>query len=379
MGMCGVYLAMYQISLLKIAQTLELSNFMMSVIIAVQFAGLCLPPLFLGALCERIGRRGVILISMPLIILGTFLVSVTSGLAFFIAGIILIGAGISVTEGTMIATVGVEFSGKSTLLLGFTQSMYSIGSVLSPLACDTLLRAGFKYNTLFGIVSAVFIALLLLFLVTKQQKDIKGVKGAGVGGAFKFFRRKTFVVIAAGMLMYVSAETLLSFFTDSYFELTVNAPESSALALSLFWAGMIPTRMLLGLIKRRRKQVIAGCGAGIIVCTILTLTLTAMPAKIAAYCVLGAFCGPCWPLIMDIVAKQYPQSAGTVSNLMISIGALGGAVMPLLAGTLITGADFVPVFITAMACAAVMGAMFFIAGKKNAPEQRAVNGQDAAL
>ena len=53
-GMCGVYLSMYSISLLHIAQKFELSSVLMGAIVAVQFAGMCVPPLFLGSLCERI-------------------------------------------------------------------------------------------------------------------------------------------------------------------------------------------------------------------------------------------------------------------------------------------------------------------------------------
>jgi FHS family glucose/mannose:H+ symporter-like MFS transporter len=372
-GMCGAYLAMYQISLLRIAQALELSNFMMGVIVALQFAALCLPPLFLGALCERIGRRGVVMISMPLMILGTFLVSVTSGLAFFVLGILLIGAGFSVTQGTMIATLGVEFGERSTLLLGVSQATYSLGSVLSPLACEALFLAGFTYNALFGIISAIYLALFALFLLTKQQRDVKGVKGAGVGSALKFFTRRAFVILAAAMLLYVATEATLSFFADSYFKLTLRSPETSALSLSLFWAGMIPTRLLLGTIKRKYKEVVIGCAAGIIICILAILLIPAAAAKTAAYCALGAFCGPCWPLIVDMTVKKYRQSAGTVSNLMISVGSLGGAVMPLLAGALIAGADFTPIFIIAIACAALMAALFIITGRK---EQNA--GQAAA-
>jgi fucose permease len=362
-GMCGIYLSMYQISLLKIAQALRLSNFMMGAIVALQFTGLCLPPLFLGTLCERIGRRGVVMISMPLMILGTFLVSVTSGLAFFIIGILLIGAGFSVTEGTLTATLGVEFSERSTLHLGVSQAVFSLGAVLSPFACEALFQKGFTYNALFGIVSAIFAALFALFLLTKQMRDEKCAKEAGAGGALKFFKYKPFVIISVAMLAYVGAEEMVSFFTDSFFELTLRATEYSALALSLFWAGMIPTRALLGVVKRRHGEVIIGCAAGIILCILVILLIPAMPAKIAAYCALGAFCGPCWPLIMDITAKKYPQSAGTVSNVMISVGGFGGAVMPIIAGTLVSGADFTPVFLIAAACAALMAAMFSYKGR----------------
>lgn len=363
-GMCGVYLSMYQISLLSITQALKLSSFMMGAIVALQFAGLCLPPLFLGTLCERIGRRGVIMISMPLIILGTFLVSVTQGLVFFIIGVVLIGSGFSVTEGTLTATLGVEFNERSTLHLGMSQAVFSLGAVVSPFICQALMDAGWKYNALFGVVSAIFLALFVLFGITKQQKDIKGAQAAGAGGAFKFFKHGIFALMSIAMAVYVGAEEMVSFFTDSFFKLTLGAPELSALALSLFWAGMIPTRMLIGMIKHRHKEVIISCAVGIILCIAVVMLVPATTAKVAAYCALGAFCGPCWPLIMDMTAKRYPHSAGTVSNVMISVGGFGGAVMPIIAGAFISGADFTPVFLVAAVCAAVMAAMFFLKGGK---------------
>jgi FHS family glucose/mannose:H+ symporter-like MFS transporter len=368
-GMCGFYLSMYQISLLSISQTLKLSSFMMGAIVALQFAGLCLPPLFLGTLCEKIGRRGVVMISMPLIIFGTFLVSMTQGLAFFIIGIVFIGAGFSVTEGTLTATLGVEFSEHSTLHLGMSQAAFSLGAVISPFLCQTLMDAGWKYNALFGMVSAIFFVLFMLFIATKQLKDAKGVKEAGTGAALKFFKHGVFVFMSVAIAMYVATEELVSFFTDSFFKLTLNAPEFSALSLSLFWAGMIPTRMLLGVIKHRHKEVIIGCAAGIAVCIGVALLVPAMPIKTAAFCALGAFCGPCWPLIMDMAAKRYPQSAGTVSNVMISVGGIGGAVMPIVAGAFITGADFMPVFLVAMACAATMAGMLFLTRRERDAQQ----------
>lgn len=369
-GTCGFYLSMYQISLLSISQTLKLSSFMMGAIVALQFAGLCLPPLFLGTLCERIGRRGVIMISMPLIIFGTFLVSATQGLVFFIIGIVFIGAGFSVTEGTLTATLGVEFSERSTLHLGMSQAAFSLGAVISPFLCQALMDAGWKYNALFGMVSAIFLALFMLFVAAKQLKDVKGEKEAGAGSALKLFKHKIFVLMSVAIAMYVATEELVSFFSDSFFKLTLDAPEFSALSLSLFWAGMIPTRMLLGVIKRRHKEVIIGCAGGIAVCIGVVLLAPAMPAKTAAYCALGAFCGPCWPLIMDMAAKRYPGSAGMVSNVMMSVGGLGGAVMPIVAGAFITGADFTPVFFVAIACAAVMAGMFLLKGRRERGDQQ---------
>jgi fucose permease len=363
-GMCGIYLSMYQISLQSIAQTLKLSNFMMSVIVALQFVGICLPPLFLGTLCERIGRRGVIMISVPLMIVGMFIISVTNGLAFFIVGIMLIGAGFSVTEGTLTATLGVEFSERSTLHIGMSQAVFSLGAVISPYISQMLLDSGWTYNSLFGVSSAIFLVLFVVFLATKQQNDVKGIKGAGALGAFKFFKHGVFSLMAVAMIVYVGAEQLIAFFTDSFFMRTLTAPEFGALALSLYWGGMIPTRMLLGMVKKRHKEVIIGCAAGMALSILVILFVPVMPAKIIAFCTLGAFCGPCWPLIMDMTAKKYPESAGTVSNVMISVGGFGGAIMPIIAGLFISGDNFTPVFLVGIGCAVIIAAMFFAKGRK---------------
>lgn len=368
-GMCGAYLSMYQISLLYIADEFALSGFMMGVIVAAQSAGICLPPLFIGTLSERIGKRGVLMISMPMMILGMLIVSVSGEIALFIAGVVLIGAGFSVTEGSMTAMLATEFSASSTFHLGTAQASFSLGAVLSPLLCESLFASGFKYNALFGMMAAVFAVLMAIIMITKQKNDIKGNSEAGMLHTLKFFRNRVFVYIAVAMVMYVGAESVIAFFIDSYFELTLGAPQLSALALSLFWAGMIPTRLLLGAIKLKHKTTIIGCAAGILLCIFAIALAPSQTVRLAAYAGLGVFCGPCWPLIMDIVAKKYPKNAGAASSLMVSLGGLGSTVMPVVAGAVIAGADFTPVLVIAGACAAIMAAMFYLtSGRTNSSE-----------
>ncbi len=363
-GMCGFYLSMYQISVLQISEVFKLSSFMMGVIVAAQFAGFIVPPFVLGTLCERIGKRGVMMIALPLMILGTFLISVTNNIILFIAGVLIIGAGFSVTEGTICAVLATEFGKRSTFHLGIAQASFSLGAVISPLTCEALFAAGFKYNELFGIMSVVFLVLFILFSLTKQEYDVKDGCNTGILGALRFFRRKVFIFISVAMVMYVGAEGVIAFFTDSWFEVTLKAPHLSALALSLFWAGMIPTRLLLGAIKLRPRTTIIGCAAGVLLCILAVIIARSHTVMLIAFAGLGVFCGPCWPLIIDVVAKKYPANAGTASNLMVALGGLGGSLMPVAAGALVAGANFMPVFFVSAACAAVMAAMFFFAGRE---------------
>lgn len=363
-GMLGVYYSMYQISLLQISQSFNLDSVMMGLLVAMHFLGLCLPPLFLGSLSEKLGKKGVLTISIPLIIVGALLVSLTSSLAAFIVGVFIIGAGFSVTEATMTAALCVEFPQASRLHLGLSQAFFSIGAVLSPFACEALYAAGYTYQSLYGYVAAIFLALFILFLYTKQKNDIRGSSQFGVRGIIYLFSKKAFLLFAAAMFVYLGVEECIAFFTDSYMELTLRMPEYSALALSLYWIGMIPPRLLLGAIRLNHKTIITVCAVGIAVSTVAVLVFSSMAVRLVAYCLLGVFCGPAWPVIMDAATKKYPQNTGLAANAMMSVCGLSGALMPILVGVTIVGADFSPVFITAAVCACFM-AMLFILGSRS--------------
>lgn len=363
-GMCGVYLSMYQISLLQIAQAHSLGSFMMGMLVAIQYMGLCLPPLFLGSLSEKLGKRGVIAISIPLMVFGAFLVSAFASLPMFIIGIFIIGAGYSVTEATFSAALGAEFPGKSKLHLGVSQAIFSFGAVLSPFACEALFGIGKTYRDLFLYVSIIYLGLYVLFLFAKQENDIKGSSHFGIRAAISLLKNKAFVFFAAAMFLYVGIEEVVAFFTDSYFELTLHSPSFSALALSIFWVAMIPSRLLMGISKLSHRTIALICAFGIAAGSIAMIVFTATTAKLISFGMLGFFSGPMWPLIMDIVAVRYPQKVGLASNVMMSVCGLGGALMPLLVGALIVGADFTPVFITAAISALAIVLFFKLATRK---------------
>ncbi len=368
-GLCGVYLATYQISLRPIAQTFGLDPLWMGILVAIQYIGFCLPPLFLGTLSEKIGKKGVVTIALPLMILGALLISLTSSLWIFIAGILLCGAGYSVAEATLTATLGVEFKEKSAFHLGMSQAFFSIGAVLAPFWCSALFNAGYTYHHAFGIVAIALIVTFILFLFTRHQNDIRGSAQAGIGAALRFFTRKTFIFLAVAMFMAIGIEETVAFFADSYVALTLVAPDFSALALSLFWVGMIPPRLFLGAIRLPHRKTFMICGVGMTLCSLAIIVVPSLEIRLAMFALLGAFNGPIWPIIMDISAKKYPANAGAVSNVMMSLGCLGGAVTPLVAGALVTGINFVPVFIASAFCGVVMAVSFMLADNARKPNK----------
>src|SRR5665648_419740 len=85
-GVLGIYVALFQFTLLNFAQLYGLNSVMMGLFIAIQFFAIAVPPLFLGQLSAKIGKKKVLIISYILIILGALLVaSLNSMLSFMIA------------------------------------------------------------------------------------------------------------------------------------------------------------------------------------------------------------------------------------------------------------------------------------------------------
>ena len=103
LGMLGIYIAFYQYTILSIANLYLLNAAIMGLLIGVQNAGMALPPLFLGVLSGKIGKKRVALIAYLLLVSGTLLAGVTSGFTFFVVSIVIIGAGYSVAEATLSA------------------------------------------------------------------------------------------------------------------------------------------------------------------------------------------------------------------------------------------------------------------------------------
>ncbi len=363
-ALCGVYLGTYQISLLQITQYFKLDTVMMGVLVAIQYIGLCLPPLFLGTLSEKIGKKNVVLISLPLMIIGVLLISLTTSLWFFIAGILLCGAGYSVAEATLTATLGVEFKKKSAFHLGMSQAFFSIGAVLAPFWCEALFQSGYTYHHAFGIVGISLVVAYVLLLFTRHENDVRGAVQSGFASIRRYITQKSFLLAAVAIFMCVGIEEIVAFYADSYMELTLGMPEFSALALSLFWLGMIPPRLLLGAIKLPHRSTFTICGLGIALCALGIILIPNLIIRLALFALLGLFNGPTWPIIMDISAKKYPENAGAVSNMMMSLSCLGGAVMPLIAGGLVIGINFVPVLYATAFCGVVMAIAFAASDKK---------------
>lgn len=357
--MLGIYLSFYQYTILKFSQLFLLNAAIMGLMIGIQNFGMAIPPLFLGVLSGKIGKKKVIIISYCLIVIGTALVGLIQSVLSFVASIFLVGAGFAVTEATMSAVLADEFPSSSTRHLNFSQVAFSCGALCGPVIAAGLIDSGIYFQHLYLYCAIVFFVLGSIFVFTKQQNDKGQAQCQSIPAHIAgFVRNRSLLFLAVGIFLYVGIENTIANFADSYFVLTLHAPEFSAVALSFFWGAMIPSRLLAGLIKIDIKKMFIFLTVLVFVGAIAAMLVPKNMLKIVMFALCGFGCGPLWPLMMDMAAKRNKGSSGPVFNIMFSFCAMGGALLPIIAGVLVTGSNETAAYYTCAAATAIMLAVY---------------------
>lgn len=348
--MLGVYLSMYQITLLNISQHFSTDSVMRGTLVAVQYIGICVPPLFIAGLAGKVGKKKVLVTSLIMLVIGLFSVYFTNNLLSFVISLLIIGGGFSITEATFSAALSDEFPKNSQKHISFSQALFSTGAVLGPLVSEALLKTGISWKNLFFYCAVVFTLLLTVFIFVKLDKNTEENAKTNTKRIFELIRGKAFLLIAFSIFIYVGIEELIGFFADSYFNISVGAPGLSAVALSLYWAAMIPSRFLVGVIIISPRKIISICSIGIFISLAAAMLVPINVIKVILFTVSGMFCGPVWGIIMSSAAQEKSWNSAASLNILMSMGGLGGAVLPFLAGVLVSySGEYAAYFLAAVA------------------------------
>ena len=332
-AMLGIYITIYQYTVLSISKLFWLDTAIMGLLIGVQHFGMAIPPLVLGVLSARIGKKKVVLIAYLLMVLGTAMAGMTNELAAFIISVFIIGAGFSVSEATLSAVLADEFPGQSTRHLNFSQAAFSIGALLGPFIAQAMIQSGVYFKDLFFYCAVVFLILGIIFAFTRHQNDKADMQTqCGKYHYQAFFKNRAFLLLGICIFLYVGIENTTANYTDSYFELLLKSPELSATALALFWGAMIPSRFLAGILKIDVKKMFVTLSIFVFITAMSAMLIPQTTVKIIMFAACGFCCGPLWPLLMDAVAQKNAGSSGPTMNIMMSFSAFGGAVLPFISG-----------------------------------------------
>ena len=323
----------FQISLLSISNELGISGVQQGVLVASQYVAIILMPPIFGRIADRFGKKGIVCIFGVVFAIGCLIVVLSSSYVPIVLGVFIIGCGYSVSESVSVSLFAHYFPDSANKYVNISQSLFSLGAVISPLLTRWLTVAtGTSWRIVFIITGTSFLVLsLMLHLMAPPTRVYAHSQKLHKSHLRTLLPGYLIVFLIGAILIYSGLEIGIGFFLDTFMVFGFEGSSMSALVLSSFWLAMIPARIISGHLYRHKKHILIVCYI-VSVPTIALLAFVTNPAfSLVLVIILGLSLGPIWPNLMSYAAEN-TKDASFATGIMYSGCGIGGVAFPILIG-----------------------------------------------
>lgn len=208
--------------------------------------------------------------------------------------------------------------------------MYAFGAVVSPLAVSFYLNLGLGWRTLFILLAlGSLIALFGLRAAgTAVRERAPETDDRMTAGKFILWGILLLCVI---MCVYVGFENGFAFFVDTMFTDVFHA-STGKLALSVYWAVMIPSRALVGRFSKHASNILLGSIIAIPLFAVL-FAISGNSNLALALCIpLGLASGAIYPCVLNLMLPFAGKRTATATGMITTATGIGGFALTALTG-----------------------------------------------
>lgn len=323
----------YQASLWSVGKNFDLSVTSMGLYAAMELFATMLAPILLGRWADSVEKAKSIRLMLIIQFIAALIVLFTSADRLFLGGIFFLGMTTSALQFIAIAALADAYPVSGGKKIAYMTSMYATGALVSPLVVDFYLRNGLSWRTLFGLLaigSAISLA-GILYSGSKPRESRPVQAGIQEGeGKFVF---SAILLLSVIMCIYVGFENGFTFFVDTLFTDVLKA-STGKFALSLFWAVMIPSRILVGRFSVHARKILIA-SILLIPTTMLLLSAASDPFIVLLLCVpLGFASGAIYPSVLTIMLPYAGKNTATATGIITAATGIGGVVFTAMTGFL---------------------------------------------
>jgi fucose permease len=299
-----------------------------------------------GVLVAKLGKRLFLMLGTLLFVVGTLTISFAPLFGVGLVALLVVGFGVAIIDAGLNAYIaGLP---NSTATLNYLHAFYGMGALLGPIIASGLLAAGAIWNNVYlvwvalGLVAILGFALFYNHSVPQAEASHTEEEAPHSDNMMSVVLKTRAVWIAAAFLLfYVGLE--LSMGSWGYTFLTEERHQADLLSgwtVSGYWLGLTLGRLVLGRLAIRigNKNLIQGCLIGVVVGVVLVWVAPLELVAALGFWVTGFSLGPIFPTTIAIVPTLVPaRILPTAIGFLVSLGAMGAALFPWLAGTLMQG------------------------------------------
>jgi len=316
----------------------DLSNTLAQLIPSAVFVWFFILSVPVGILQDRIGKRNMLNIGMGITAIGLFIPFVFYTFTTVLFGFALLGIGNTIVQvSANPLLIDVVPSNRTSSFLSFSQFIKAIGSMIAaPLAGYFALRFG-DWKILFLVFGVVSVLSVLWLSMIKIEETRNMEKRATFGSSFGLLSTGFIFMMVIGIFFVVGIDVGVNavsgqFLHNKFPEVQQTFYESGRSVY--FFGKMLGTfggALILTLLPSRKFFLWSS-----ILALLSILVLISAPTAISAMVIIfiiGLSVANIFPLIFSLSVEKYPLRTNEISGLMI-MAVSGGAVIPLLIGSL---------------------------------------------
>jgi FHS family glucose/mannose:H+ symporter-like MFS transporter len=297
--------------------------------------GVLVGSLVFGPIVDRNGYKGMLLLATALIVVGLEGIAFAPSMTWLRVAVALIGFGGGIINGgtnALVADISSDGRSAGLALLGV---FFGVGAVGVPFALGLLLGR-FTYSTIIGAVGALVVIPLVITAATRFPAP-KQPQGFPLAAAGQLVRDPVLLLMGLMLFLESGMEITVGGWTATFFKEELQVPDQRALVyLSLYWLGMMLTRLWLGrALKRGSAAVLLLASIGVAEAGALMLIMADRPWSAA----IGVFLVGCgfaatFPVVLGWVGDRYAHLSGTAFSIVIVMALTGGMLLPYATGVL---------------------------------------------
>ena|GEM_PF-774586 len=301
------------------------------------FTGGLVGALAITLLMQRFNPRRLLLSQVALLVGSLLAASFAPSFSLLLFFYVMSGLanGILITfPGVYVTLVSGESSHHAQTIL---YSFFSLGVVIGPLLTAFVIHdhtSAWRWAFRAPALLIIPLSLPLAFVSLQKLDGVKAISRRTIHAAVNFNRR-LFCGLLAALLFYIAAETAVSMWLITYLEERHHMGLGAAhWVLTGLWLGLTVGRWILSPLLKRTDPfnvlVPLSIAAGV---ALLVAPLTnSKEAAIIMYPLVGLFFSCIYPILIGYASWFPDDLSSLVFTLFLSVGAIGGAVLPYLIG-----------------------------------------------
>lgn len=323
---CGCELGGFNLAVYYVGESFSLTKALKSSFTAIQFASMLIAPLLFGRLANKYQKKRILVIFSAIFTVGAIIISFSPTVYLYALGIVFVGTGFSMITSISFSFIMDVYPISNTRINAITQTMFSVGAVLTPIVCGNMFNStGSNWRIIFIFVAIIAsINTLLIFIgnfTFRESLIIRSEKKISIA-----FPLILVLLISFVAFFYEGAETGLSNYIGTFMTDDLSSKQHLAtLSISLFWAFMIPARILTATFHKQKKYILFICLTGIALSIFLISISTSSFSVLFLISMAGFFCGPVYPLLSSFATEVSKSNTIRGVVYLSVIGSLGGA------------------------------------------------------